>query len=184
MMYLYFANREEWRSWLENNHATGKEAWLLHYKKGSGKPGISYEDAVEEALCFGWIDGLLRSIDDEKYMLRYSPRRKNSTWSELNKKRINRMIEQGKMTEAGLVKIRQAKENGEWEKAAKIEELQIPPELQKALDGNKKAVSGFSRFRPSRQKQLIWWIMSARTQGTLDKRVAEAIRLSEENSTQ
>ncbi|MFC1925444.1 YdeI family protein [Chloroflexota bacterium] len=178
---LYFANRDDWRVWLEKNHATEKEAWLAHYKKHTGKPGIPYEDAVEEALCFGWIDGLLRSIDSEKYALRYTPRRKNSIWSETNKKRVERMIQQGRMTEAGLAKIRQAQENGEWRKAESRERLVVPPDLKKALAANKEAGRNFKGLAPSRQKQFIWWVTSAKKKETRQRRINEILRMVKGN---
>jgi uncharacterized protein YdeI (YjbR/CyaY-like superfamily) len=178
---LHFTSRDEWRAWLERNHATEKEAWLVHYKKHAGRPGVPYEDAVEEALCFGWIDGLLRSIDAEKYALRYSPRRKNSIWSEGNKARAERMIEQGRMTDAGLAAVNRAKQNGEWDRAAMREALVVPPDLKKALAAGGNAERGFRRLTPSRRKQLIWWVTSAGTKATREKRISETVRLSEGN---
>src|SRR5512136_2082325 len=117
-MLLPFISRDEWRAWLEENHATATEAWLVHNKKHTGKPGLALEEAVEEALCFGWIDGVLKPIDEEKYALRYSPRKKGSLWSETNKRRVRKLIKQGRMTEAGLAKVQEAKANGEWRAAA------------------------------------------------------------------
>ena len=113
---LYVMNREDWRAWLEQNHATEKEVWLLYYKKHTGKPTIPYDDAVEEALCFGWIDSLVKRIDDEKYTQKFTPRKNRSVWSESNKKRAKRTIKLGRMTGAGLHKIRAAKKSGEWYK--------------------------------------------------------------------
>ena len=179
---LYFANRSDWRAWLKQNHATEKEAWLVHYKKHTGKAGIPYEDAVEEALCFGWIDGLLRSINSDKYALRYSPRRRNAIWSEANKKRAERMIKQGQMTQAGLIKIQQAKESGEWHNATLREMLEIPPDLEKALAADKEALRKFKRSTPSRRKQLIWWVTSAKRKETRQRRINEIVRLAKENN--
>jgi len=176
--HLYFANRDEWREWLARNHAAEKEAWLVHYKKHIARPALPYEDAVEEALCFGWIDGLLRRLDGEKYALRYSPRRKNSVWSEGNKARVERMIEQGRMTEAGLAAVNRAKENGEWDRAAQREALEVPPDLERALAASKAADRGFQRLSPSRRKQLIWWVASAKTKATRDRRIDSTVRLS------
>ena len=179
---LYFANRDDWRAWLEQNHATEREAWLAHYKKHTGIHGISYEDAVEEALYFGWIDGLLRSIDSDKYALRYSPRRRNAIWSEVNKKRAERMIDQGRMTQAGLTKIEQAKESGEWHNATLREMLEIPPDLEKALAADKEAKQNFERSAPSRRKQLIWWVTSAKREETRERRINEIVRLVKEHN--
>jgi uncharacterized protein YdeI (YjbR/CyaY-like superfamily) len=179
---LNITSRDDWRAWLEENHATEKEIWLLHYKKHAGKPGIPYEDAVEEALCFGWIDGIMRRIDEEKYALRYSPRKSGSIWSETNKKRVERMIEQGRMTDAGLAKIKEAKKNGEWRKATQREDTtNIPLDLKKALEANEKARHNFESLAPSYQKQLIWWITSAKMHETRQRRIQKIIRLAEEN---
>ena len=176
---LYFINRDDWRAWLEQNHDSNKEAWLVHYKKHTGKPSIPYEDAVEEALCFGWIDGLVRRIDNAKYAVRYSPRKRNSVWAESNKKRVQKMISQGRMTEAGLAKIKQAKDSGEWHNATQRETLEIPPDLKKALAANKKAEQNFYSLTSSRRKQFIWWISSAKRKETREKRINEILRLVE-----
>lgn len=114
---LFFPSSLEWRRWLEQNHGQEKGVWLIHYKKGSDKRSVSLTDAVDEALCFGWIDGKLRSIDGEKYVLRYSPRKAKSVWSKINKEKAERLIEQGRMTRAGLAKIEEAKRNGYWDNA-------------------------------------------------------------------
>jgi uncharacterized protein YdeI (YjbR/CyaY-like superfamily) len=179
---LHITSRDDWRAWLEENHATEKEIWLFHYKKHAGKPGIPYEDAVEEALCFGWIDGIMRRIDEEKYALRYSPRKSGSIWSETNKKRAERMIEQGRMTDAGLAKIKEAKENGEWRKATLREDTtNIPLDLKKALEANEKARHNFESLAPSYRKQFIWWITSAKMHETRRRRIQKIVRLAEEN---
>jgi uncharacterized protein YdeI (YjbR/CyaY-like superfamily) len=179
---LHITSRDDWRAWLEENHATEKEIWLLHYKKHAGKPGIPYEDAVEEALCFGWIDGIMRRIDEEKYALRYSPRKSGSIWSETNKKRAERMIEQGRMTDAGLAKIKEAKKNGKWHKATLREDTtNIPLDLKKALEANEKARHNFESLAPSYRKQFIWWITSAKMHETRRRRIQKIVRLAEEN---
>jgi uncharacterized protein YdeI (YjbR/CyaY-like superfamily) len=119
---LHVAASEEWRFWLQANHAVEKEVWLTIYKKNTATRGVTLEEATEEALCFGWIDSSMKPIDDEKYVLRYTPRRKGSNWSERNKKRVAELIEQGRMTEAGLAKIDEAKQNGEWDKSTAVPE--------------------------------------------------------------
>jgi uncharacterized protein YdeI (YjbR/CyaY-like superfamily) len=116
---LRMTTAEEWRAWLQANHAVEKEAWLIFYKKHTGMPGVSFEEATEEALSFGWVDSVMKGIDGEKYALRYTPRRKGSNWSEGNKKRVAKLSEQGRMTEAGLAKIDEAKRRGEWDKATR-----------------------------------------------------------------
>jgi len=179
---LRFTNRDEWRAWLEANHATVGEAWLVHYKKHTGQPGLSLEEAVEEALCFGWIDGVLRPIDDEKYALRYSPRKKGSIWSEVNKRRVRKLIKQGRMTEAGLAKIREAKANGEWLAATQREDTtNIPADLKKALKANKQTWRNFESLALSHKKLFIYWITSAKTDVTRQRRIQETVRLVAEN---
>ena len=179
---LRFANRDKWRAWLEENHTTAGEAWLVHYKKHTGQPGLSLEEAVEEALCFGWIDGVLRPIDDEKYALRYSPRKKGSIWSEVNKRRVRKLIKQGRMTEAGLAKIREAKANGEWLAATQREDTtNIPADLKKALKANKQTWRNFESLALSHKKLFIYWITSAKTDVTRQRRIQETVRLVAEN---
>ena len=179
---LYVTNRDDWRTWLEENHDSAKEIWLIYYKKHTGKPRIPYDDAVEEALCFGWIDSIIKRIDDETYMQKFTPRKSRSAWSELNKKRTRTMIRQGRMTEAGLAKIREAKSNGQWNKAALAEqEFKITPEVKKALSSNKKAWENFSNLSPSQQKQYLGWIMSAKKEETRARRLKEAIKMLSQN---
>jgi uncharacterized protein YdeI (YjbR/CyaY-like superfamily) len=179
---LYFTNRDEWRAWLEENHATQAEAWLVQYKKHVVTPGVPYEEAVEEALCFGWIDGVMKSIDGDKFALRYSPRKRKSIWSESNKERVKRLTEQGKMTEAGLAKVREAQENGEWEQATLRENpAEFPADLKEALAANEQARQNFEELSPSTQKRFIWWITNARQEATRKRRVEEIVRLALEN---
>ena len=173
-----FKSRRDWRKWLAANHATAQEIWLIFYKKHTREPGLSYEEAVEEALCFGWIDGILKRIDDRKHTIRFSPRRRNSIWSQQNKKRVHQLIEAGRMTEAGLVKVREAKANKQWEKAALREDAtQVPPELAAALTENEKARRHFATLAPSYRKQFIYWVTSAKRDQTRQKRIAETVRL-------
>ena len=104
---LYVTNRDDFRKWLEENHKSKKEIWLIHYKKAAKKPSINYVEAVEEALCFGWVDGLQKGMDTERYVLRFSPRRPQSNWTETNRERARRLIAEGKMTEAGRASLRE-----------------------------------------------------------------------------
>ena len=140
------------------------------------------EEAVEEALCFGWIDGVLRPIDEEKFTLRYSPRKKGSIWSETNKRRVRKLIKQGRMTEAGLVKVREAKANGQWRAATLREETAIiPDDLRQALKANTQARRNFDRLAPSHKRQYIYWITSAKTDKTRQRRIQATVRLMTEN---
>ncbi len=179
---LSFTTKADWRAWLEENHATATEAWLIIYKKHTGQPGLTLEEAVEEALCFGWIDGVLKPIDKQKYALRYSPRKKGSVWSETNKRRVTKLIKQGRMTEAGLTKVTEAKASGEW-RAATLREntASIPADLQQALEANTPAQHNFDQLAPSHKRQYIYWITSAKTDETRQRRIRETVRLVAEN---
>ncbi|MBM3132531.1 MAG: hypothetical protein FJZ95_05800 [Chloroflexi bacterium] len=174
----HFASGDEFRAWLEGHHAAESELWLVRYKKHTGKPTIAYEEAVEEALCFGWIDGLVRRIDEERYAIRFSPRKPKSTWSQANKERVERMITEGRMTEAGLARVRDGKASGEWHNAASREDpAQMPNDLQKALAANPAAQRSFEALAPSYRKQYVWWVMSAKREETRLRRAAETIRM-------
>jgi uncharacterized protein YdeI (YjbR/CyaY-like superfamily) len=174
-------SRRQWRTWLQKHHASEDELWLIFYKKHTGKQGLTYEDAVQEALCFGWIDGILKRIDGEKHTVRFTPRRTSSRWSPTNKKRVARLIASGQMTDAGLAKIQQAKRDGQWDKAdPRTPDPDVPEELTKALARCKKAQQNFANLAPSYRKQYLWWIGSAKRAETRRKRAKEAVtRLKE-----
>lgn len=172
---LDFRDRSEWRKWLEKNHAKAKEAWFVFYKKHTVRPGVPYEDAIEEALCFGWIDGQLRRIDSEKHMLRFCPRRRGSVWAESNIRRVKKMIALGKMTPAGL----KAFEGHEKRKVPS--KIAMPDDLKRALKKSKKAWGNFNSFPPSHRKHFLWWVISAKTEETRKKRIGELVKRAEEN---
>jgi uncharacterized protein YdeI (YjbR/CyaY-like superfamily) len=173
-----FRDRRDWRAWLAENYATAREIWLVIRKKHAAKAGLTYVEALEEALCFGWIDGILKRIDDEKHTVRFTPRRKNSIWSELNKNRVATLIQEGRMTEAGLARIKEAKANGQWAKAAAREDVTVvPPELTAALADNDQARENFEKLAPSHRKQFLYWIGSAKRDETRAKRIKTAIRM-------
>ena len=179
---LYFKNGQEWRKWLQQNHSETNVAWLVHNKKSSGKTGIGYEEALEEALCFGWIDGKMKSIDDEKYVIRYSPRKNRSVWSKLNKDKAEKLIESGKMTDMGLVKIEEAKKNGYWDNAytnRKTDEL--PLDLRDALIQDEDAWRNFQRFANSYRNNYIGWINGAKSEETRKRRIVEVVKRSSMN---
>ncbi len=177
-----FEGRDEWRTWLVENHAAATEIWLIVRKKHAGKAGLTYPEALEEALCFGWIDGILKRIDDEKHAIRFSPRRSNSIWSEHNKKRVRKLIEEGRMTDAGLAKVQEAKANGQWDKAAQREDVTVvPAELTEALAGNERARRNFERLAPSYRRQFIYWVAVAKRDETRRKRIEETIDLLAHN---
>lgn len=179
---LFCKNRNEWRAWLEQNHSLYKEIWLIYYKKHTKKPTVSYNDAVEEALCFGWIDSLVKSIDTETYMQKYTPRKPKSVWSLANVKRVAKMIKENKMTQAGLDIIEIAKNNGQWDKAYSSKtQFEIPQELLKALKANPTAFKNFYNFPPSSQNNYVGWILSAKKEETIKRRVAFVVNRSEKN---
>lgn len=156
---LEFENRYQWRYWLEENHHSETEAWLILYKKKFEEEGLTLGEAVEEALCFGWIDGKLKSLDEKRYMLRYSPRKANSIWGISNIQRVEKLIAEGKMTHAGYQKINEAKANGEWQAAIRREQVDIiPKELESALLKLDGALSAYQAQPDYRKKQYIYWL--------------------------
>jgi uncharacterized protein YdeI (YjbR/CyaY-like superfamily) len=177
-----FKTVRQWRTWLEDHHATTQELWLVFYKKHTGKRSLAYEDAVQEALCFGWIDGILKRIDDEKHMVRFSPRRRNSIWSASNKRRVAKLIAEGRMTDAGRAKVEEAKNSGQWDNTnVQSPTPEVPVELTEALAADKTARRSFEGLAPSYRRQFIWWIASAKREDTRSRRVAEAVRLLRED---
>jgi len=180
MKQLYVADREQWRKWLSENHDKEAGIWLVFYKKETSKLSIEYEAAVEEALCFGWIDSIIKKIDAEKYARKFTPRSDKSRWSQLNKKRADKMVKQGRMTKIGLAKIKAAKKSGLWDKNSRPEiSLDIPPEFAKALARNKKAKENFDKLAPSYRRHYIGWINVAKRQETKKRRIDESIALLE-----
>jgi uncharacterized protein YdeI (YjbR/CyaY-like superfamily) len=179
---LSFRNRDEWRKWLEKNHKKEKEVWLVHYKKHSGKIGIQLEEAVEEAICFGWIDGKLKKVDEERFILKYSLRKANSIWSKLNREKAEKMIKAGKMTTAGLITIEQARKSGSWNNAyTSLKRDRIPPDLGRALAKDKRALDNFQSFANSYRNMYIRWIMSAKTDETRKKRIEKVVKQTLQN---
>ncbi len=182
MKQLFLENPDDWRHWLSLNHDKEKEIWLIFYKKKSGKPTIKYELAVEEALCFGWIDSIIEKIDEQRYVRKFTPRKNNSNWSESNKKRVADLIMSNRMTAIGKAKVDIAKRNGKWnQETGQVISYEIPPEFQAALDHNFNAKKNFKQLSKSNQEQFIGWIMVARRHITREKRIMESIRLLEKN---
>ncbi|HEY1306588.1 MAG TPA: YdeI/OmpD-associated family protein [Vicinamibacterales bacterium] len=170
-------SRAAWRAWLEKHHATSTGVWLIYAKKHTGIPSLTYNDAVEEALCFGWIDSLLNPIDDSLYKQIFTPRKAKSLWSALNRKRAARLIESGLMTAAGLAPITLAKKNGHWEAHKPSESLTIPPELRKALNANPAAKKNWPTYTESQRKMLLYMVNGAKRPETRAKRVARVIEI-------
>ncbi|NJM68742.1 MAG: hypothetical protein HC862_00185 [Scytonema sp. RU_4_4] len=178
---VYAEDRKEWREWLKKNHQTCVGVWLIYYKVKSGKPSVQYSEAVKEALCFGWIDSKVKSLDKERYMQIFTPRKLKSVWSKLNKQYIQELIEQDLMTEAGFQKIEVAKQNGSWTALDEIEALIIPADLKQALEANETANKYFEAFSHSSKKNILFWINSAKRPQTRLKRIEQTITSAAEN---
>ncbi len=179
---LHVADRKEWRAWLRKNHRKTDEIWLVYYKKTTGKPCVDYTDSVEEALCFGWIDGLKKSLDNERYTYRFTPRRPNSQWSERNIGLAKQLIADGKMASAGLNAFEHKKPyDKRILKALKAKEIPLTPKIAKWLRANKKAWENFNNLAPSYKKHYAGWLRSAKREETLERRLKKAIELLEKN---
>ncbi|XGV96108.1 MAG: YdeI family protein [Leptolyngbya sp. BL-A-14] len=173
--------RALWRDWLEQNHTRTQGIWLVSYKKATGKAQLSYNDAVEEALCFGWIDSKPNKLDEERSLLWFAPRRAGTGWSKLNKERVERLLQQGLMMPAGLAKVEAAKADGSWNALDAIEALEIPPDLELALTTMGEAKQNFEAFPKSVKRGILEWIAAAKKPETRTKRVEETARLAANN---
>ncbi len=173
---LLFENGSRWWWWLEQNHDKKKEIWLIHYKKGSSKKSVSLADATTEALCFGWIDGKMKSVDGEKYILRYSPRRASSVWSRINKKRAEAMIAAGRMTATGVAKIEQARQTGAWDNVYSSRKREkMADDLSAVLALDEVIRHNFNEFAASYRNNYFGWINEAKTEPTRERRIAEVV---------
>lgn len=175
MPFFYPENRIEWRFWLEKNHAKEQAVWVVFYKKSSAMPSLTWSEAVDEALCFGWIDSKKVAIDSEKSHQFFSRRKAQSTWSKINKEKIERLIEDGLMTQAGYASIERAKENGSWSVLDEVEALIIPYDLESALNEYEGAMEYFSGLSKSVKKMMLYWLMSAKRPETREKRMLEIV---------
>ncbi len=161
---LYVTNRKQWRSWLSKHHKTENDIWLIYYKKQSGKRRIPYNGAVEEALCYGWIDSLTKPRDEESWVQRFSPRKKRSALSEMNKERVRRLIKAGKMTRFGLESIRHHLDHRspKSSKSPELKKFKLPGDILEALKGDGDAWKNFTKFSVSYRRIRIGWIDAAR----------------------
>ncbi|MCU7918712.1 MAG: YdeI/OmpD-associated family protein [Candidatus Thiodiazotropha sp. (ex Epidulcina cf. delphinae)] len=179
---VYVRDRKAWRRWLIKYHEKAPEAWLIFYKKHTAKPTISYADSVEEAICFGWIDGLKKSIDSDRYAYRFTPRRNASKWSPLNIKLAKKMIDEGRMSEAGLAAFnRRVTYDKETLRSRHADEAVLKPEIENHLKSNKKAWINFNNLPPGYRNQYVRWLCSAKRPETIAKRLSEAVELLEKN---
>lgn len=174
-------SRADWRKWLRKNHTQKEGVWAVTYKKGSDNPHVSYEDLVEEALCFGWIDSKGNKLDDERSMLWMAPRKRGSNWSRLNKTRVEKLLAAGLMESAGLEKIEAAKKDGSWTALDQVEALEIPSDLETALAANEAAQKYFTEFPRSTKRAILEWILNARRPETRARRIAETVELAAKN---
>ena len=178
---VYVADRAAWRRWLAAHCAGSPGIWLVFDKKSIRPDRLAYGDAVEEALCHGWIDSLVRRIDDARYEQLFTPRKPTSTWSRTNKERVARLIEQGLMAESGLAAIERAKANGTWTSLDTVESLAVPEDLAAALARSKGAAANFAGFAPSARKGYLHWISQAVRPETRAQRVARVVALAASN---
>jgi uncharacterized protein YdeI (YjbR/CyaY-like superfamily) len=179
---LVFSNRQEWRNWLSQNHNRTDNVWLVFYKKCSTKKGLTLDEAVEEALSFGWIDSRQHNRDKETYMLRFSPRRAASVWSKINRERAERLIATGQMTPAGLAKVEEAKKTGQWDNAYTNQTPQpMPPDLEEALKKDAAVWNNFQGFANSYRNMYVYWVNQAKTLQTRQERIKTVVEQSQQN---
>ena len=169
---LYVWNRRQWRAWLARHHKTAREIWLIYYKKDSGRPRIAYNDAVDEALCYGWIDSLLKPIDGRRYAQRFSPRKPTSRLSDMNRERVRRLIKAGRMTKAGLAAIAHAKPASS----------KIPPDIVARLKQDPEVWRNFQRFPASYKRIRLGWIAAARARrAAFEQRLRYFVKMTKRN---
>ncbi|MBW8687160.1 YdeI/OmpD-associated family protein [Chitinophaga rhizophila] len=170
---FYPANREQWRQWLEKNHDTQQSVYLILYRKNTGIATISRSDTVDEALCFGWIDSTSRPLDDQKFLQLMTRRKPTSVWSKINKAKVAQLIADNLMTTAGYTSIEIAKKNGSWNILDEVEELIIPPDLEKAFRLHKGAKAFFAGLSKSTKKAMLQWLVLAKRPETRQQRITE-----------
>ncbi len=173
------ANRQAWREWLKKHHRSQQNVWLVYYKKpAAGVPTITYAEGVDEALCFGWIDSTRRPVDEEKFMQLFCKRKPGSVWSKINKGKVQRLIEEGRMAKAGYECIETAKQNGSWSILDEVEELVVPKDLEKAFKAHRGAKKYFLGLSKSARKQLLQWLVTAKRPETRQRRIEELASLA------
>jgi uncharacterized protein YdeI (YjbR/CyaY-like superfamily) len=177
----YFKNTEEWRDWLHQNHHSSKGVYLIFYKVNSEFESMRWEEAVQVAICFGWIDSTVRKMDEDRRKQVFSPRKDKSVWSKLNKTYIEKLIEENLMHESGLAKIETAKKNGSWTSLDAVEDLIVPTDLEMAFDKNSTAFENYKNFSPSYRKSYLYWLNQAKREETRNNRITEIINLCSQN---
>ena len=165
-------NQKDWRKWLQKNHQREPDVWLVYYKPVSGKSNLDYESSVEEALCFGWIDSIIQKIDDDKYARKFNPRRTDSQWSETNKRRVRKVIREGRMTEAGLAKITfDVEQVDARQPATKRPPVEMPERIEQALRSQPGVWEALQKVSPSLRRNYILWLMDAKKPETFERRL-------------
>jgi uncharacterized protein YdeI (YjbR/CyaY-like superfamily) len=179
--HVHADDRATWRAWLEANHAAARGVWLVTWRPRSGRVGLDYESAIEEALCFGWVDSTGGHFDDERGKLYFAPRKPRSVWAASNKARVERLIGDGRMAPAGLAAIERAKANGSWEILDAAERLEVPDDLAAAFDARPPAAANFAAFPASARKMLLGWIAVAQRPETHAARITEIAEAAARN---
>jgi len=173
-------SRKAWRAWLQKHHAASSGVWLVFAKKHSGRPTVSYNDAVEEALCFGWIDGLMHPVDDTFYKQLFTPRQPKSRWAASNKARVEKMIAAGLMTDAGMTMIELAKQTGTWNAFDAVEAMTMPEDFKRALKAAPAAKKTYEAYTPAVKKQCLYYLNDAKRPETRAKRIAQLVAAAAE----
>lgn len=167
---LIFATSADLYQWLESHHATETELWIKIYKKHTGIPSVSWNEVVIESLCWGWIDGIKKSLDEQAYLQRITPRKANSSWSKTNTEHVARLIDEGRMMEPGMIHVRAAKADGRWESAYVVSEIEVPDDFLIALDKTPKAKRFFETLTKSNRYIIAYGLLSAKKPETRDRR--------------
>ena len=177
----YAPDRTAWRAWLSEHYAREKSVWLIIYRKKSDTPSVYYDEAVDEALCFGWIDSKPNKRDDESYFQFFSQRNPKSNWSRVNKEKVDRLIKEERMAPSGLEMIRVAQATGTWHALDDVDNLVVPGDLQEVMSQNPTALKHFNAFPPSVRRGILEWIFNAKRSDTRQKRIRETVALAAQN---
>lgn len=177
----YFKNAKEWRDWLHQNHNTSIGVHLIFYKVSSEFESMRWEEAVQVAICYGWIDSTVRKLDEERRIQVFSPRKDKSVWSKLNKTYIEKLLNENLIHESGLAKIEIAKQNGSWTSLDDVEDLRIPDDLKAAFEQNEIAFKNYQNFSPSYRKSYLYWLNQAKREETRNNRIAQILIFCREN---
>jgi uncharacterized protein YdeI (YjbR/CyaY-like superfamily) len=174
-------SRSDWRKWLEKNHQSEKSVWLVIHHRKSPSKSVYYDEAIEEALCYGWVDSTARKRDDSSYCLFFAQRKPRSTWSKPNRERVEKMIQAKLMRPAGQAMIDLAKKTGTWDIMVQVENGVIPNDLQQLFNKNKPAFKNFQAFAPSSRKIILQWVLNAKRPETREKRIQETVKQAAKN---